>query len=636
MKLIYLAFLMLMLSVGTQAQQNYDVSLIPKDLLPYASAVIRNKDVTIEVKDVDNTIYHIKTAITVLNKNGDDIARIVIWYNKANSIKYIKGTTYNEFGKPMGKFSEKDFSDVNASNDFSLFEDSRVKHYIPSIGSYPYTIEYEYEQRSKQSLNFDDWEPNSFDGLAVEKSTFSFICKPEFKIRYKEINMPSSVNISTTNNGQNNYTWHVENVKAIRDEPYSPNPEQYLSMVKIAPENFEYEGIKGSFTNWRELGQWTYDKLLADRKQLSTETIQHVKELTAGISDPKLKAKKIYEFMQSKTRYISVQVGIGGYQPMLAADVDKLNYGDCKGLVNYTQALLKAVDIDSWYCVVEAGSRKVSLLDNFASMNQGNHVILCLPFKNDTTFLECTSQKIPFGFLSNFTDDRTVLACTPTGGKLIHTPKYAAAINLQERRANFTIDDKGALAGKISTTFKGTQYDNREEIIDEPLSEKITLLKEIYSSINNLNIKKLDIEQDKNILPVTTEKLEIDAREYAAIDNGKFYFSLNPLNHSGRPPRDIRNRYNPVYINNGYTDVDEINYNLPEGYRIDSAPLNISIDKPFGKFTAVMVMEGNKLVFKRRLQLISGTYDKNDYSELVNFYQTVFDADNYNVALVKK
>src|SRR6187551_1422669 len=115
---------LLLLNMLANAQTNYDVSLIPKDLLPYASAVIRNKDVTIEVKDMDNTIYHIKTAITVLNKNGDDLAEIVLWYNKSNVIKSVKGITYNEFGKPVGKFSEKNFEDVNAGNDFSLFEDS--------------------------------------------------------------------------------------------------------------------------------------------------------------------------------------------------------------------------------------------------------------------------------------------------------------------------------------------------------------------------------------------------------------------------------------------------------------------------------------------------------------------------------
>ncbi len=53
--------------------------------------------------------------------------------------------------------------------------------------------------------------------------------------------------------------------------------------------------------------------------------------------------------MQDKTRYISVQIGIGGWKPMLADDVNKLGYGDCKGLTNYTKALLEAVDVPSYY-----------------------------------------------------------------------------------------------------------------------------------------------------------------------------------------------------------------------------------------------------------------------------------------------
>jgi hypothetical protein len=626
---------LLLMNILANAQANYDVSLIPKDLLPYASAVIRNKDVIIEVKDMDNTIYHIKTAITVLNKNGDDLAEIVLWYNKSNVIKSVKGITYNEFGKPVGKFSEKNFEDVNAGNDFSLFEDSRVKHFIPSIGSYPYTIEYEYETRSKQTLNFDDWTPNPGTGLAVEKSTFTFICKPDFAIRYKEINMPTKVTTGKNSEGLTTYNWKVSNLRALRSEPLSPIRETYLSKVKIAPVKFVYEGISGSFTNWNELGRWTYDKLLVSRKQLPPETVQHVKELTVGITDPKAKAKKIYEYMQGKTRYISVQIGIGGYQPFLATDVDRLNYGDCKALVNYTQALFKAAGIESWYCVVEADpNRKVSMINDFASMDQGNHVILCLPLKNDTTFLECTSQKIPFGFLSDFTDDRTVLACTPEGGKLLRTTKYTAQQNLQTRSAGFTIDTTGTLSGTITTTFKGTQYDNREELVGEPLREQLKTLQKTYVYITNLDIEKLDLQQEKTQLPTTTEKITLSARDFASTDNGKLYFSLNPLNRQ-RSVRDVRNRVNPVYINEGYTDYDEITYNLPQGYHADMAPIDISLDKPFGKYKVSMVVNGNKLVYKRRLEIIDGTYSKDTYTDVVGFYQQVSDADNYNVTLVK-
>lgn len=635
MKLICTTVFMLVMVTLANAQQNYDVSLISKPLLPYASAVVRNEEINIEVKDDDNTVYHVKRAITVLNKNGDDIARIVLWYNKSNPIRNFKGVTYNEYGKPVGKFTEKDLVDQSAAADYSLFEDSRVKHFIPSIGAYPYTIEYEYEQRSRQSLNFDDWQPNKKAGLAVEKSTFTFTCNPSFNIRYKEINVPTKVSIGTTKDGLKTYTWQLKDTKAFRDEPYSPNEVEYLTSVKIAPQKFKYEGITGQFTNWKELGQWNYDKLLASRRALPLETVQHMKEITTGITDPKLKAKMVYEYMQGKTRYISVQVGIGGYQPFLASEVDRTSYGDCKALVNYTQALLNAVGIDSWYCVVEAGSPKVSLMPDFASMGQGDHIILCLPLKNDTTFLECTSQKIPFGYLSDFTDDRNVLACTPQGGKLMHTTKYSAQTNLQARHADFVIDNSGSLSGSIKTVFKGTQYDNREDMLDEPRTEQLKMFPKLYPAINNLDIESFTFKQEKNILPAITEDIKLNARDFATTDNGKLYFSLNPLNRSGRRPREIRNRTTALYINSGYTDEDEITFKLPAGYKPEFNMVNVEIEKPFGKFTANMYLNGDKLTFKRRIQLVEGTYNKELYSDFVAFYQEIADADNYNVSLVK-
>ena len=620
----------------TYAQPNYDVSLIPKELLPYASAVIRNEEISTEVKDIDNVVYHVKRAVTVLNKNGDDMAHMAVYYNKNIIIKYIKGAAFNEFGKPIRKFSEHDFLDQATFDGFSLFEDYRVKHYIPAITEYPYTIEYEYEVRDKQTLNFRDWEPQAETNLAVEKSTFIFSSKPDFIIRYKEDNTPEKVTTGSNSQGFKTYTWQAKGLKANKYEPYAPYYARNFISVKIAPEKFSYFGISGSFTNWKELGKWNYDNLVASRQELRPETVEHIKEITKDIADPKLKAKKIYEYMQSKTHYVSVQIGIGGYQPFLAADVDKQNYGDCKALVNYTQALLNAVDIPSYYCVVEAGTgHKVSFLKDFASMQQGNHIILCLPFKNDTTWAECTSQTIPFGFLGDFTDDRTVLACTPEGGRLMHTPKYTFKDNEESRKASFVVNEAGELSGDMTTTFKGTVYnDHSYYLLRESRKEQDKILQKFYP-INNLLVDNFDIEEGKSACPVTTEKISLHARDYASIADSKFYFMLNSVNREESVPREVLNRVNNVYINRGYTEEDEITYTIPSGYHLEEKPVNITLDKPFGKFSAYMELNGDKLFYKRKLQIFDGTYDKDLYEDLVYFYQNIFDADGYTVSLIK-
>jgi hypothetical protein len=617
------------------AQNNYDVSLIPKHLLPYASSVVRTDDLSVVIEDYDNTFVHEKMAVTILNKNGDDMARVVLFYNKSNVIKNVKGLLYDEYGKQIGKFSEGNFEDESAWDGFSLFLDTRVKHYTPAITTYPYTIVYEYDMRLKQSLNLPEWQPNPHFGVAIEKSSFEFSCKPEFHIRYKETNFSGKVETTTGPKGLKTYSWHEDNLKAVKKEPLSPYSGNYLTSVKIAPEKFIYEGLSGTFENWKDLGKWEYDKLVASRQQLPTETMEHIREITKDISDPKLKAKKVYEYMQDKTHYVSVQIGIGGYQPFLASDVDQQNYGDCKALVNYTQALLKAINIESYYCVVEAGENyKVSMMNDFATMEQGNHIILCLPFKNDTTWADCTSQTIPFGYLGGFTDDRTVLACTPEGGKLLHTPKYTADNNRESRKADFIVNENGELSGRMSTMFKGVDYEDRSFLVGETQDEQVKRLKKIYP-INNLNIDKVEFKRYKSADPAVTETIQLHARDYASAAGGKLFFMLNSFDRAGRPPPQVQNRVNDVYINRGYTEEDEITYTLPQGYRLEKTPFNYSVNKPFGSFSVSMAVNGDKLIYKRRFKVIDGTYSKETYQDLIDFYQTAYDADEYTVSLVK-
>ena len=614
--------------------QNYATDQIPKNLLPYASAVIRNNETTVTIKENDNVTYHVKSAITVLNKNGEDEAEVVLWHNKSRVIKGIKGVIYNEYGKPVSKFSESDFKDDNVYDGFSLFVAERIKYYNPPVTTFPYTVECEYDLRSNQSLNITPWFPTYSSGVSVEHSAYTLLCKPTVNIRYKETNYPGTVETATDDKGMKSYTWKLNNTPARRAEPYSPNKINYITSVRIAPKDFNYEGVTGSYSDWNELGKWIYDKLLTGRTQLSPETVRQMQDLTANITDPKEKACKIYEYMQHKSRYVSIQIGIGGFQPFPAAEVDQLSYGDCKALVNYTQALLKAVNIDSYYCVVKSGSEKSSLKTDFASMDQADHIILCLPFKSDTTWLECTSKTTPFGYLGNFTDDRWVLACTPQGGKLLHTPKYTALENKEEIKASLNLNETGELKGDIITTAAGTQYQNEDDMLTESYQDQLKHIQKQYP-ISNFNIATFKFSADKSTKPVLTEAVKFTAPEYATVDSGKLHFMVNSINRLSTQPREIRNRANPLYINRGYTDEDVITYTLPEGYHPDRILLDIKLQKNFGNYTAKVIVKGNQLIYTRKMQLIDGTYSKETYDEFVDFYQNVIDADNYSITMIK-
>ena len=619
-----LGLLLVTAVLQSRAENLYPAADISKSLRVGANAVVRNMETQVNMLAKDNVQMKVKQVVTVLNKNGDERAELALFYNKSTTIKGVKGLVYDAEGKQIGKFSLSNFRDESAISDFSLYEDERVKHFLPAVTSYPYTISYEYEIAYKQNLIIPDWYANQFPDQAVEKSSYTFVCKPEDQIRIQEKNYPGKGTV-TDQEKSKVYHWEISNLAAFKREPFAPLPDAYRTYIKIAPAQFSYYKSQGSFSNWNELGKWMFNDLIKSRQQLSPTVTAEVKELVKGLNSDKEKAKKLYEYMQAKTRYISVQVGIGGFQPMFASDVHRLGYGDCKALVNYMQSLLSAVNIKSLYCVVNAGKYKQNIDPDFASMDQGNHIILCLPLEKDTTWLECTSQVVPFGYLGDFTDDRTVLACDETGGRILHTPTLKADMNLTRRVADLILDKDGNLTGTVAASYKGAQYDTYEYMLTKPYEEQLKLLKSYYD-IDNINFDKLSFTQDKGAEPVTTEKFQLQIPNYAPKGGSMIYLLTNAFNRQGTVT-EVNNRTLPVYINRGFTDEDELTYHIPEGFKTEYRAKDVQLKTPYGTFSMQLEEKDKLLILKRKFVLNAGTYPATAYTAFSNFLNQVYLAD---------
>jgi hypothetical protein len=173
--------------------------------------------------------------------------------------------------------------------------------------------------------------------------------------------------------------WNFENINAIRREHLSPVLSYFAPRIMFAPEKFEYDGYQGSNESWEDFGKWIW-AMNQGRDNLPPERVAHLNALVANFDNDRDKVRAIYEFMQSRTRYVNISLGIGGIQPFDAETVDRTGYGDCKALTNYMMAMLKAVGIESFYTLVRAGVGRYNIVNDFTS-NQFNHVILSVPLK---------------------------------------------------------------------------------------------------------------------------------------------------------------------------------------------------------------------------------------------------------------
>jgi hypothetical protein len=630
-----IVFLLFFVSLSFSQISDFSSLLIPDDLKENANSVVRYHKTTIDVLDIDKMIISVDRTITVLNKLGSKDVDAFVGYDNNSKIKKLVARVYDAFGEEIKKISKKNFKDISAVDGGTLYSDSRVKYLEYTPISYPYTIHLEYEKETSSTGFLPNWSPVESFYVSVQKNLFEVNLKYG-KARVKEKNFPGfDINKFIH---ENKISYSIVNVKAFKSEALAPSFNNYRPIALLALNNFKTDGVNGNYTNWSEFGSWMNNALLKDRNVIDEATKNKVLELVKGVEDPLEKAKIVYQFMQNKTRYISVQVGIGGIQPIAANEVDKLGYGDCKGLTNYTKALLDLVGVTSYYSHIEANSDEpVSFENDFASLEQGNHVILNIPNKDKDVWLECTSQTMPFGFLGTFTDDRDALVMTPEGGVLKHTTSYKNEENLQNLKANIKLNEKGDVNATIERTSQGLQYDYKSYFIDYSEEELIKNYKtNIWSYNNNLEVNSVVIENDKNNI-VFKEALEVSIKKYATVNKEEILFRVNVFNKGGFVPKRYRTRKLPLRIYRGYKDVDIYSIEIPESYKLEYLPQNTEIKTKFGSYSVSFEkVDDHKFLYKKTILIKEGIYPKEDYKNYRKFRKSIAKLENIRIALLKK
>jgi transglutaminase-like putative cysteine protease len=628
-----LLVLILFTSFAFGQKLEYSILTIPDSLKQNANAVLRNSEMNISIPTQNTMTIKSKVITTVLNELGLKNLDLYENYDKNRKIVKIEAIVYDSFGKELKTFKKKDFRDVSVADGISVFNDNRALYIDYTPVNYPFTVVFETEIETSNTAFIPAWSPIDNFLVSTQKTSLTITFPPDLNLKTKEINFSKNYTIEK-NATSNSVSYSAKNVLAKKREELTPSFTTVFPIVYFALEKFQLENVSGSASNWKEFGKWYYNSLLSDTEEIPEVTQQKIKSLIGNEKNPIEIAKIIYTFVQEKTRYVSVQVGIGGWKPMLAKDVDKLGYGDCKALTNYTRSLLKMVDIPSYYTVVWAGNERRNIHEDIASI-QGNHVILALPFENKLYWLECTSQIQPFGFQGDFTDDRNVLIIKPDGGEIVSTKTFSEVENIKIIKGSYAISPEGNLSGKLNIVSKGLQYDN--EFGKERLSreEQIKRYKEEFDNINNLSIKKINFSNDKNNV-LFTEDLEIQAEGYAQNTGGKLMFALNAFDQNSYVPKKYKTREFPFEIERGYSNEDEIEITLPEGFSIEAKPNNNEIATEFGSYKIEFITaENNKIICKRKLTIKKGFFESSKYENYRKFRETIARTDNSKILITK-
>jgi len=630
-KRIFCSLILLSLCIIVAAKElMYPVSEIPAALLQNAQTVMRVYKQEVEIKSEKSAVVSVTEVRTILNKNGEDDAYFSETYDPMNKISNVKGKVYNELGKQIKSLGGDDVVDHSAISGFSLYEDNRVKYIDPKNLTYPFTVEYTYDIDLKHTFFLPVWSHGS-ENTSYENSIFIVKTPVGYSFRYKEYNLPKGV-VKTTQDNKDVYTWIITNLPARIDEPMTIKSLPTYPLVRLAPNKFEVVETKGSSETWKDLGIWM-TSLLDKKDILSESTKAKMKEITSSCKNDLEKVKVVYQYMQQKTRYVSIQVGIGGWQPFDAETVDKTSYGDCKALSNYTKALLWSVGVKSYYALVYAGASSRNIDADFAS-NQFNHAIVFVPIDKDTVWLECTSQRMPCGFNGDFTDDRDVLIVDGENSKLVHTRIYPATENCINRNTKVDLADIESGTANASTKYIGLCYD---DMMSTYYADDADKLKIITQSIElpSFSLTKFSLVENRSKTPSLDEHLDLTFTNYIKKMGDVALLPLNFMNRLSSIPDKVRNRKTDMCIRRSYMENDTVTYRLPKGYQVTDLPQKTEFGSKFGKYISQSTQNGSEITYIRHFELTKGTFPAQEYVDFRDFLEQISTADGV-VASLKK
>ena len=605
----------------------YPIADIHDSLLKCSDAVVRDFESKVDIVDDHSVVVHTHRIVSLLNTAAGNERHLAEAFSSLQSLDDISASVYDAAGRKLRSIKAKEFKTFAGNIGHPGFTDVQLKQYFLEYAAYPFTIELDVTTTALQTFMLPVFEPLGYshiigERVALEHASLQVIAPPSVSLKYRAFFMPPAVE-SRTDDGNIVLNWssgaHCAQLAApFRPRDINGSPAVLLSVQKVA-----IEGYQGDESSWRSLGAFV-NLLNEGRDVISDEDKLRVHKLTDALPDRRQKIRAVYKYMQEHTRYVAVELGIGGWQTLDAAFVGKNQYGDCKALSNYTMALLKEAGIVSYPVLISAGTDYRAVMPDFPAA-YFNHEILCIPATRDTVWLECTSADAPAGYLGNFTEDRLGLMLTPDGGKLIRTPVVSDKENQLCRFVQASLNDDRSYSMQIRGIYNGSYCDQLMAGVQHKSAAALQQYldnKFLLSSYNVTSMHYTPAEGES--APRWIEQLSLTAGNMVS-GSGKYFFvniNLLPLELPDTEPEDIRNERFTVAQWSAIKDTFQIQ--LPKNFVPGHLPEAVSITAAFGSYQRAMVLEaGSRLNIYRTLIWKKGEYPAEASATLVGLIKKI-------------
>lgn len=555
--------------------------------------------------------------IQINNKDENWLSHVELKHNPSQEISCKYAYILNKEGNIVRKLKKKELITRSDLSYQTFYQDNLITEFDLYWNQYPYKIEYSYTIEENEYLYIAWWTPLFFKNVITMKSSLEVSLPADFKVGVSDPNVMFYQ--ESAEDGRKILSWSSNICNKQRNESYSPATDKLIPVVKLVPKDFIY-GVEGKTDSWSSFGGWV-DKLNYGNDQLPLKEQWIIEKLVDGINDKSEVIKTIYHSLQDQTKYVNVSIDVGGLKSYPASYVCENKYGDCKALTTYMKAALKSVGIESFFTIVKAGANNIEIDTNFPSQ-QFNHVILMVPVRNDTIWLENTSSALPFNYLGTFTQNRYALVINGGKSKLVKTPELSAGDVLLERTYCFQTTKSNEVRADIDVIIRGESFENFRHFITEKDEER--QIKEInrHQGIKGFNVESwnaVGFNRDSTFL-----HLNIAGMSSSILREIGGFCVINPLRiklPDFTPPGE---RELDVLISLPINKLDKSVYDLESFAEKEiQVPEGITIENGYGQYRAFFQKTGNELTAVEEFVLYSGTVPIDDYADFYGFIDSI-------------
>ena len=419
------------------------------------------------------------------------------------------------------------------------------------------------------------------------------------------------------------YQWHAVNEK-VQERPKNVLLKE--SMTGTAPS----ASIQlSTFENWSQVGSWYYG-LQHERSVPSAAIRAKALELTKGLDSTEAKSRALYQFVSLNFRYISLDFGIGRYQPHAADEVLANKYGDCKDKHTLLAALLEAAGITAYPALIDTAT---AIDQEVPSPAQFDHLITAVPAGKSMLFLDTTAEVAPYSMLIAPLRHKKALVITgPSTAEFVETPgdpPFAAqeVFDLQGK-----VDDSGTLEAEINYYIRGdaeivfkTAFRHASPSKYKDLVQGLSYYGGFAGEVSQIKVEGLEsLDQGIRIL------YHYHRPEYFDLQEQVPKKSL-PLSFSHFPKWEEDEETLRLYPSAGSL-THKCRIELPAGINIQ-APLDIKLDREYAHYQASYSTQKNIVTAERKTSILSPEITATHRADYGAFQKAIDADESQNMVL---